>query len=249
MTGPTWQQGEELVRQGDFTQAEQILREVVRVEPSSFEGHLFLGAALAKLDRHQEALAALRHATQLRPGHAGAFYNLGLMCEKTGDLQAAANALQAAIRLAPDHAKARQRLQTVQAQRAASIQQAVAAATPGASWAADKPDEPAYSKEELEEADRAAAREQLLAKGAVFVSWGIGLAALFIVFSNMMSVFYGAVIVLPILAPMIYLVALDAHDWLAVKPKLAIPVSAVGIVFSIAAVIWAISTGVFRGGL
>jgi tetratricopeptide (TPR) repeat protein len=248
MACPTWQQGADLVKQGQFQEAERILQEVVRADTLSFEGYYYLGAALAKQQRPEEAIAALRHATQLRPGHAGAYYNLGLMCEQTGDLQAAANAFQAALRLAPDRAKARQRLQAVQAQRAAQVHQAAAAATPG-SWTAPKSDEPVYSKEELEAADRAAAREQFLVKGAVFVSWGIGLAALFLVFSHMMSIFYGAIIVMPFLAPLIYLVALDAHEWFSVNPKLAIPVSAVGIVFSIAAVIWAIRTGVFRGGL
>ena len=248
MANPMWQQGLELIKQGQLAEAEQVLRAAVSAEPSVFEGYYYLGAALAKQQRPEEAIPVLRHATQLGPGHAGVHYNLGLVCEQTGDLQAAANAFQAALRLAPDHAKARQRFQAVQARRAAAIQEAAAAATPGA-WSSAKKEEPAYSKEELQAADRAAAIEQTIAKGAVFVSWGIGLAALFIVFSHMMSVFYGAIIILPFLAPLIYLVGLDAYDWFAVKPKLAIPVSAVGLVFSLAAVIWAISTGVFRGGL
>jgi tetratricopeptide (TPR) repeat protein len=248
MASSTWQRGVDLIKQGQFQEAERVLQEVVRADPLSFEGHYHLGAALAKQQRYEEAAAALKQAAQILPDHPAVHYNLGLMLERTDDLQAAASEFQTALRLAPDHPKARQRLQAIEAQRAAKVHQAVIAATPG-SWTAPKSDEPTYSQEELKAADRAAAREQFLVKGAVFVSWGIGLAALFLVFSHMMSIFYGAIIVVPFLAPLIYLVALDAYDWFSVNPKLAIPVSAVGIVFSALAVIWAIRTGVLRSGL
>jgi tetratricopeptide (TPR) repeat protein len=246
MSAYTWQHGLELIKQGNLPDAERVLREVIRGDPLSFEGHLYLGAAVAQQGRYDEAVGLLRTATEILPDHPAAHYNLGFALEQTKDLEAAVAEYQTTLRLKPDHAKAGQRLHGIEAQRAAQRRQAVAAATPG-SWASQTQEEPVYSEEELEAADRAAAMEHAIARTAVMVSWGIGLAALFCAFSQAMGVFYGAIIVLPVLGPMVYLVALDGLDWFSVNPKLAIPVSVVGLLLSAVAVIWAIKVGAFSG--
>ena len=253
MSTAGWQEAVSLLQQGQAPQAEQLLRQVATADPYCFEGQLYLGIALAQQGRHQEAVGPLSAAANIRPDHAGARYNLAVMLQHTNDVPGAEQQYQAALQLDPNHAKARQALQALPARRPAGpTPQAPAPAprVPGLARSLESrpstSDEPYYTDEELKAADRAEVRVQWLVRGSVLLAWGIGLAALFVAFSNVMSIFFGIVIVAPILGPLIYLVAMDGREWFSESPKLAIPVAAAGLVFSLIAVLWVHSKGALQ---
>ena len=66
-----------------------------------------LGAALHRLDRGEESLAALRRAAALRPELPEVFYNLGIVEGARGEARAAISHYQKAIELRPGYAAAR----------------------------------------------------------------------------------------------------------------------------------------------
>lgn len=247
MSAVSWQQGLELLKQGKAQEAEQVLRQVTSTDTLSFEGNLYLGIALAQQGRFQEAATPLGTAVNIDPNHAAAHYNLGLALQHAGDAHRAISEYEATLAIKPDHPKASQALQGLRSQQAAAARPRPVMPQPTsvAAWESQQSDEPAYSEEQLREADRAEKIQQFFVRGACLVAWGIGLTALFITFSNVMGVFFGIIIVLPILGPLIYLIALDSREWLVVEPKRAIPISIVGLVFSAGAVIWSISQGGF----
>lgn len=250
MSAVSWEQGLELLKQGKAQEAEQVLRQVTGVDALSFEGNFYLGTALAQQGRYQEAVTPFSTAVNIDPNHAGAHYNLGLALQHAGDAHRAMGELEAALAIKPDYAKASQALQALKSQQAAQgrprpvMPQAV---SPG-QWESRQADEPVYSEEQLREADRAEKIQQFFVRGACMVAWGIGLTALFITFCNVMGPFFGIIIIVPILGPLVYLVAMDSREWFVVNPKLAIPVSIVGILFSIGAVIWSIAREGFTSG-
>ena len=247
MSAVSWQQGLELLKQGNAQEAEQLLRQVISIDTLSFEGNLYLGVALAQQGRSQEAVTPLSTAVNIDPNHAAAHYNLGLALQHAGDAHRAISEYEATLAIKPDHPKASQALESLRSQQAAPARPrpGVAQPTSVAAWESRESDEPAYSEEQLREADRAEKVQQFFVRGACMVAWGIGLTALFITFSNVMGVFFGIIIILPILGPMVYLIAMDSREWFVTNPKLAIPVSIVGVVFSAGAVIWSISQGGF----
>jgi tetratricopeptide (TPR) repeat protein len=247
MSAVSWQQGLELLKQGKAQEAEQVLRQVTTTDALSFEGNFYLGVALAQQGRYQEAVAPLSTAVNIDPNHAGAHYNLGLALQHAGDTHRAMGEYEAALAIKPDYAKASQTLQSLKSQQAAPARPQPVMPQPGApgAWQSSQSEEPVYSEEQLREADRAEKVQQFFVRGACMVAWGIGLAALFFEFSKVMSILFGIIIIAPILAPLIYLVALDGREWLSVNPKLAIPISIVGIVFSIPVTIWFFSRGGF----
>ncbi len=247
MSTVTWQQGLELLKQGKAQEAEQILRQVTTVDALSFEGNFYLGTALAQQGRYQEAVAPLSTAVNVEPNHAGAHYNLGLALQHAGDTHRAMSEYEAALAIKPDYAKASQALQSLKSQQAAQARPRPVVPQPvsPAAWESREADEPVYSDQQLREADRVEKIQQFFVRGACMIAWGIGLAALFVTFCNVMGPFFGIIIVAPILGPLIYLVALDSREWLVVNPKLAIPISIAGLVFSIGAVVFAIVQGGF----
>lgn len=250
MSAANWRQGLELLKQGKAQEAEQILRQVTSTDALSFEGNFYLGTALAQQGRYEEAVTPFSTAVNIDPNHAGAHYNLGLALQHAGDTHKAVSEYEAALAVKPDYAKASQALESLKSQQAAQGRPRPTIPQPAApgGWESREADEPAYSDDQLREADRAEKIQQILVRGACLVAWGIGLAALFVTFSNVMGPFFGIIIVAPILGPLIYLVAMDGREWFVVNPRLAIPVSIVGILFSIGAVIWAIAREGFTSG-
>jgi tetratricopeptide (TPR) repeat protein len=66
-----------LHQQGKLTEAEQLYRTVLQLDPDSVEAHHNLGTALAQLNRLEEALAHFEKAIVIRPDSSEAHNNLG----------------------------------------------------------------------------------------------------------------------------------------------------------------------------
>jgi tetratricopeptide (TPR) repeat protein len=95
-------QGEELLRAGRPLDAERALEEAVKLDPGSSRAQYYLGVARVRLERYEDAIAALEKARELAASpNPAVLYELGnayLKCERFAD---AASALAAASRLAP----------------------------------------------------------------------------------------------------------------------------------------------------
>lgn len=81
--------------QGQPAEAERLLREVLRRNPTQLTASYNLGTLLLREGRYQEAAEALTQTVTLEPGHALAYYNLGLAF---GELPGWETASQAALK-------------------------------------------------------------------------------------------------------------------------------------------------------
>lgn len=71
-------QAEEAYASEDWAAAEKAYRRLTEAVPQNAENWFRLGNALARLGRHQEAIARYREALVREPGHARAWHNLGM---------------------------------------------------------------------------------------------------------------------------------------------------------------------------
>ena len=74
---PVFQQAVLLHQQGKLTEAEQLYRSVLQLEPESVEAHHNLGTVLVQLNRWEEAKTYFEKAISIRPNSAEARNNLG----------------------------------------------------------------------------------------------------------------------------------------------------------------------------
>lgn len=87
--------------------AEAFLRQAVRVEPASAEGHEQLGLAVALSGRYQEAVSSFEEAVRLDARDASAHLNLAVAYAEIGRAADARPHAQEALRLDPSYEKAR----------------------------------------------------------------------------------------------------------------------------------------------
>lgn len=78
------------------------LREAVRLEPDRALFHAVLGRLLGRLDRHEEAMVALRAAHGLAPEDIRIVDLVARECERVGDVEGAELAFREMIRMDPD---------------------------------------------------------------------------------------------------------------------------------------------------
>ncbi|GAB4323491.1 MAG: hypothetical protein Kow0069_28640 [Promethearchaeota archaeon] len=95
-----------LLAAGEYDDAEELLREAVKQEPSHAGAWHQLANLLAARDQAAEAEAAYRAALLYDPGLADAWYNFGLLLVSQKRLQEALEAFKAAVRSDPSHADA-----------------------------------------------------------------------------------------------------------------------------------------------
>ena len=103
-----------------------------------------------------------------------------------------------------------------------------------------------YSQEELEEFERREARMLNTGKAICAVAWGVGASFMFATFSAVGGMIIALAPLLVILIPLVYLVILDGQDWIALNPKLMIPIAIAGACYSVAMVTWAWRFGLFE---
>ncbi len=96
------ERGIALWHNGDYRDAEQVFRDILRRTPGYAAAASNLGMVLAAQGRMDEALASLRHAVTLDPRHAGARVNLAALLQQGGCTPEAVEHLREAHRLAPE---------------------------------------------------------------------------------------------------------------------------------------------------
>jgi tetratricopeptide (TPR) repeat protein len=91
-------------KRGDVPALERDLREMLRLQPDSALALNALGYSLTNLtDRHQEALALIRHALELQPEDPAILDSMGWVHFRLGDSSAALGYLRDAFDRFPDH--------------------------------------------------------------------------------------------------------------------------------------------------
>ena len=100
---------------GDYSGAESVLRDAVRLSPSESQAYYFLSVALFSqaeglnlaggsqaMRLYQEAADCARKATELKPDHAFAYLYLGLSLKRLGRMDDAIASLRKAVLYSPD---------------------------------------------------------------------------------------------------------------------------------------------------
>ena len=89
-------------REGRIGEAEQQLRDAIRLRPDHAEAHAALGAALCAQQRFAEGLEHLNTALTIAPDFAGAHQSLGEAYASQGQMWPALAAYERALALRPD---------------------------------------------------------------------------------------------------------------------------------------------------
>ncbi len=99
--------------EGDSRSAERLYREVLRLDPYSYDAHLNLGVLYGLADRNPEAAAALERAIEIDPGRADAYALLTIAYIKTGRAEQGLRQLEKVLEIDPDHPRAREILHSL----------------------------------------------------------------------------------------------------------------------------------------
>jgi tetratricopeptide (TPR) repeat protein len=92
----------DLLKAGNYRQAEANLEEIIKVRPDIPEAHFNLGWARQKLDRHADAVKAFEAGLKLRVGDVEATNLLGVSLRETGRFAEAEAVYLRGIALAPN---------------------------------------------------------------------------------------------------------------------------------------------------
>ena len=107
----------QLYSSGEFEQAERLCRQLIAARPENSDAYNILGVTLARLERMDEAVAALECAIEINGNPASYHANLGEILRQAGRLDEALSAIEQAIRLQPDNAQAHNNLGIVHYER------------------------------------------------------------------------------------------------------------------------------------
>ncbi|MXW00209.1 MAG: tetratricopeptide repeat protein [Holophagales bacterium] len=99
--------------EGDYLAADRLYREVLRLDPDSYDAHLNLGVLLGLADRNQEAATALERAIAIDPDRADAYALLTIAYIRTGRAEEGLRQLEKALEIDPNHPRAREILQNL----------------------------------------------------------------------------------------------------------------------------------------
>lgn len=95
---------------GNWQQAEQIWRAVLKLASNDARAWTNLGVALNRQEKTTDAIEAWKQAIAINPKLPGPYFNLGLTLVRKGDYADAISPLQQALRLAPGNDGARRAL-------------------------------------------------------------------------------------------------------------------------------------------
>ena len=101
--GETVNRGIALINAGNYQQAEQVFRQLLKSAPESAEAKHQLGTILARTGRAEEGIALLRQATAANPKESLYWSNLAAACYIAHDSKGAADAARHAVALQPDY--------------------------------------------------------------------------------------------------------------------------------------------------
>jgi len=89
-----------------FKIAENLYKEILKINPNHFGSIFYLGTLLVQTQRFELAKSLLYKATQINPNYAAAHNNLGATLKELGEYQNAINCCQKAIKINPNYADA-----------------------------------------------------------------------------------------------------------------------------------------------
>jgi len=101
-----FKQGKAAYDAGNYSQAETIFRQVIRINPQDANAYYNLGVVLYHQGKLEEAITNFRQAIQLDPKYANAYNNLGAALSDQGKLDEAIANYRQAIQLDPKYALA-----------------------------------------------------------------------------------------------------------------------------------------------
>ena len=99
-------------RSGDLQQAENIYREILKIQPDNVDALHFLGILKYQLGNYDSAIECIEKVLQRNPNDPDAYYNLGLAFKGKGHLDKAIACYQKALQFNPDFANAHYNLGT-----------------------------------------------------------------------------------------------------------------------------------------
>lgn len=94
--------GEILFQQGKFQEAEEVFRQVIRMEDRYYPAHHNLAMVLEKLGKYEEAVAEYKRTIELRPTEPGPYFNLGLLYLDLDNPTSAKEYFLLALKLQPE---------------------------------------------------------------------------------------------------------------------------------------------------
>jgi predicted O-linked N-acetylglucosamine transferase (SPINDLY family) len=101
-----FEQGFLLHQQGNITKAEEMYREVLKLEPSHFDSLHLMGVALYQTNHFFEALNFINQALSVHPYHIAALSNKGLILKSLGQFEEAILTFSKVIEIEPKNAQA-----------------------------------------------------------------------------------------------------------------------------------------------
>ena len=93
-----------------FKIAENLYKEILKINPNHFGSIFYLGTLLVQTQRFKLAKSLLYKATQINPNYAAAHNNLGATLKELGEYKNAINCCQKAIQINPNYADAHNNL-------------------------------------------------------------------------------------------------------------------------------------------
>ena len=102
----TIQQAVAAHNQGKHKEAEQLYREILKVDSNHLDANNNLGALLYGLDRLEEAEKSYNKAIELKPDFVEGHYNLAITLQKLNKLEEAERCYKKVIELKPDYVEA-----------------------------------------------------------------------------------------------------------------------------------------------
>jgi tetratricopeptide (TPR) repeat protein len=102
--------GDNLLKNGAYTEAISVFRQVVAKEPRNFEAQANLAFAYLQAERYDKAVAEYNRAISLDPRNADCWANIGFAYEKLGKSGKAADAISRSVELNPSNVDARMNL-------------------------------------------------------------------------------------------------------------------------------------------
>jgi tetratricopeptide (TPR) repeat protein len=99
-------QGAQALKNGEFSQAEELFRRVIALDPKSSAAHINLGVTYMRERRWDDAMAEFHQAEPLSPQTPGIQLNMGLIYYRKSDFDGAIEPFSKVLQLEPDSLQA-----------------------------------------------------------------------------------------------------------------------------------------------
>ena len=100
-------------KKNNFQVAENLYKEVLKINPNHFESIFLLGTLSIQIKNFDRAIQLLNQAILIQPNHAQSHNNLGVVFRELGEVQKAMSYYQKAINIQPNYADAHNNLGVV----------------------------------------------------------------------------------------------------------------------------------------